>query len=132
MRIPPRLNATKVFHPRLGSGLLVTLQLPRVGESGEIANECVYLNFLEALSWTGFSLFGCWHPHTSREGKDGLAFTTFVPNALYQRMIATNFALWMLGRARWVRETLWPDLQDKRMIDILEERLGGRPWESQS
>ena len=47
--------------PRSGSGLLVTLQLPRVGESGEIANECAYLNFLEALSWTGFPLFGCWH-----------------------------------------------------------------------
>ena len=123
---------TEEKHPHLGSGLLVTLQLPRVGESGEIANECAYLNFLEALSWTGFPVFGSWHPHNSREGKDGLAFTTFVPNALYQRAIATNFALWMLGRARWVRETLWPDLQDKRMIDILEERFGGRPWESQS
>lgn len=39
-------------------------------------------------------------------------------------MLATNLALWMLGRAKWVRETLWPDLQDKRMSEILEERFG--------
>ena len=43
-----------------------------------------------------------------------MTFTTFVPNALYQPMLATNLALWML----------WPELQDKRMADILEERFG--------
>jgi hypothetical protein len=111
-------------HPQLGNGLLVTLQLPRFAEAATIAKECAYLNFLEAGSWTGFPLFGCWHPHVSRESRDGIAFTTFVPNALYQPLLATNLALWMLGRAKWVRETLWPDLQDKRMIEILEDRFG--------
>jgi hypothetical protein len=110
-------------HPQLGTGLLVTLQLPRMGEDKEIGNECAYLNFLEAISWTGFPLLGCWHPHRAR-GETGIAFTTFIPNALYQPFIATNLALWMLGRARWVRQTLWPDLEDKKMIEILEERFG--------
>jgi hypothetical protein len=111
-------------HPQLGNGLLVTLQLPRFAEAATIASECAYLNFLEAVSWTGFPLLGCWHPHISREQSAGVAFTTFVPNALYQPNLATNLALWMLERAKWVRETLWQDLQDKRMIDILEDRFG--------
>ena len=55
--------------------------------------KCAYLNFFEAVSWTGFPLLGCWHPHVSRGEEEGLAFTTFVPNALYQPMIATNLAL---------------------------------------
>lgn len=111
-------------HPQLGNGLLVTLQLPRFAEAPAIASECAYLNFLEAVSWTDFPLFGCWHPQTSREGSDGLAFSTFVPNALYQPMLATNFAFWMLDRARWARETLWPELRDSPMIEILEKRFG--------
>jgi hypothetical protein len=102
----------------------VTLQLPRFAEATAIAAECAYLNFLEVVSWTGFPLLGCWHPHVSREGRVGVTFTTFVPNALYQPMLATNLALWMLGRAKWAREGLWPELQDKRMADILEERFG--------
>ena len=92
----------------------MTLQLPRFAEATAIAAECAYLNFLEVVSWTGFPLLGCWHPHVSREGRAGVTFTTFVPNALYQPMLATNLALWML----------WPELQDKRMADILEERFG--------
>jgi hypothetical protein len=108
----------------LGSGLLATLLLPFFGEDSEIDNECAGLNFLEATSWTGFPLFGSWHPHASREGKQGPAFTTFVPNALYQPVLATNFALWMLGRASWFRQTRWPDVEDKRMVDILEGRFG--------
>jgi hypothetical protein len=111
-------------HPQLGSGLLATLLLPFFGEDSEIANECAGLNFLEATSWTGFPLFGSWHPHAAREGKQGPSFTTFVPNALYQPVLATNFALWMLGRARWVRQTRWPDVEDKRMGEILEGRFG--------
>ena len=102
----------------------MTLQLPRFAEATAIAAECAYLNFLEVVRWTGFPLLGCWHPHVSREGRAGVTFTTFVPNALYQPMLATNLALWMLGRAKWAREGLWPELQDKRMADILEERFG--------
>jgi hypothetical protein len=113
-------------HPQLGSGLLATLQLPFFGEDSEIANECAGLNFLEAISWTGFPLFGCWHPNAcpsaSGEEKQSPAFITFVPNALYQPGLTTNVAFWMLERARWVRQTRWPDLEDKRMIEIREER----------
>jgi len=47
----------------------------------------------------------------------------FVPNALYSDGLATNAALWNLCLARWARLTLWPDLQDDTMLDILNARM---------
>jgi hypothetical protein len=113
--------AAETKHPQLGSGLLATLQIPLFSDAAEIADECAFWNFFEATSWTGFPLLGCWHPNASR-GMEVPAFTTFVPNALYQPGLATNLALWMLDRARWVRQTRWPDLEDKPIVDILEDR----------
>lgn len=110
-------------HPQLGNGLLATLQLPFFDQPTVVANECAFLNYLERMSWTDIPLFGCWHPHTSRADRDGAAFTTFVPNALYRPGIATNMALWLLGRAAWARKTRWPKLQDLAMAEIIHRRL---------
>ena len=110
-------------HPQLGNGLLATLQLPFFGEPKVIASECVFLNYFERASWTDIPLFGCWHPHASRGNRECPAFTSFIPNALHQPGIATNMALWLLGRARWVRHERWPNLQDKTMAEILKARM---------
>lgn len=114
---------TDQAHPQLGNGLLVTLQLPMLGDEKEIVKLTNELNYMEAIMWTGFPLLGCWH---SRElGEQAVAaFSLFVPNALYQPMIATNAAFWMLHRARWVRSSRFEHLVDRPMIEILERRLG--------
>jgi hypothetical protein len=36
--------------------------------------------------------------------------------------LATNFAFWSIARARWLRQTRWPNLEDKPMIEILKNR----------
>jgi hypothetical protein len=108
-------------HPQLGNGLLATLQVPFFGEPKLIADECAGLNLLETL-WTDIPQFGCWHPHASRGEREGLAFSTFVPNALHQAGLATQTTLWMLQRARWLRQERWPHLSDKPVLEILQER----------
>jgi hypothetical protein len=110
-------------HPQLGTGLLGTIQLPIHDEFGLIAHECARLNFMETF-WTDIPLFGCWNPHTSRDGKDYPAFTSFVPNCLYQPGLASHLAAWLVRRARWVRTERFPQLRDRTMLEILNERLG--------
>ena len=45
---------------------------------------------------------GCWHPIGGPDNQFGLAFSAFIPNALYRPVLATNLAIWMLARSRWV------------------------------
>lgn len=121
---------TEEPHPQLGNGLLATLQLPYSGDGLMMAQQAAELNFLETISWTGFPQLGSWHTAQNRGTEEGVAFTLFVPSALYKPYIATNIAFWLLARARWVRETLYPDLQDLTMMQILEERFGPLEVES--
>jgi hypothetical protein len=97
-------------HHQLGHGLTVTLQLPVVDDQLVIATTVARLNFGEHASWTG--------------SRHGVAFTLFMPNALYRPGLATNIAFWFVARARWAREQLLPDEKDVRMIDVLEQRYG--------
>ncbi|HEY7247634.1 MAG TPA: hypothetical protein VH678_27500 [Xanthobacteraceae bacterium] len=104
---------TEGKHPQLGYGLLGTLQVPYFAELEMIARECADLNALESGSWTGFPQLGCWHWQESRGTQGGLAFTSFIPNALYQPGIATNLAIWLVARSRWLRQIKWPDAVDQ-------------------
>jgi hypothetical protein len=114
---------TSERHPQLGTGLLGTIQLPIENECNAVAHECARLNFMETL-WTDIPLFGCWSPHQSLNGRYAPAFTSFIPNALYRPGLATNMALWLFARARWVRMELFPQLRDRAMAEILKERAG--------
>jgi hypothetical protein len=112
-------------HPRLGNGLLAVLKLPfttNADEANAVSNQ---LNFLEATTWTKMRmpLLGAWSTSPqSEDGSAGPTFSTFLPNLVYQPGIAENLVLWSLARARWVRETLWPDLVDLPMHEILRRR----------
>lgn len=113
---------TDQAHPQLGNGLLATLQLPVIADDLDVARLANELNYLEASSWTEFPLIGCWHSQKVGDAARP-AFSTFVPNVLHQPGIATNVALWMLNRARWVRTQRYPDLVDMPMIEILNRRM---------
>jgi hypothetical protein len=113
---------TNQAHPQLGNGLLATLQLPMVLDESEITKLANELNWMEATSWTGFPLLGCWH--SKKQGEVYMvAFSTFIPNVLYMPLIATNIAFWMLHRARWVKDKRFPQIFDQPMIEILKRRM---------
>lgn len=116
---------TDQTHPQLGNGLLATLKVPLFGDLQAIANECAGLNLVERL-WTDIPQFGCWHPLTYGEDTEGAAFSTFVPNALYQAGLANQMAIWMVQKAQRLRQARWPDMPDKPVHEILEARLAGR------
>jgi len=110
-------------HPALGNGLLTTIQLPVSDTMEATVNTCMQLNYFAAISYTGVPFSGSWHPK-ERGGRGFLpAYGTFIPNALYTDLLATNMALWAVGLARWVRHQLWPDLKDLTMLEVLNARL---------
>jgi hypothetical protein len=116
---------TDQAHPQLGNGLLVTLMLPH-SVSDQPDGGAADLNFFEARAWTDVPNLGCWHTRDAG-GARGIfpAHSTFIPNALYRPGLVQNFVLWEMGRARWVRQTFFPEMQDRLMSETLNERLGG-------
>jgi hypothetical protein len=110
-------------HPQLGNGLLGTIQVPYFSDANKIAKLSAELNFLESWQWTNFPQNGCWHPVGGSQNQFGLAFSAFIPNALYRPVLATNLAIWLLARSRWVREQKWPDAKDETMLNILKKRV---------
>jgi hypothetical protein len=111
-------------HPRLGSGLLVIIQLPFPTAEDDAAQKAAVLNCWEVITSTGFPQLGCWHTDERIGGEFGVNHTTFVPNALARPALAANLAFWSLSRVGWAREILWPDMADLTMKEILSARLG--------
>lgn len=111
-------------HPQLGNGLLATLKLPWFPGEVEAVKAASSFNFHESISNTFFPLVGSWCAHATTDDAIGPAFSSFIPNSLYRPGIATNVTLWMLGRARWIKDTMWPNLEDLPMAKILERRFG--------
>jgi hypothetical protein len=109
-------------HPALGNGLLATIQLPWFPGETEALNSVIQFNVLESISHTGFPMLGSWAKHEARDAV-GVAFSCFIPNALYQPNIATNLAFWMVARVRWIKEKMWADLEDLTMEKILKNRF---------
>jgi hypothetical protein len=109
-------------HPQLGNGLLATLQLPYSDDNVSIAKAAAMFNLDESAGWTDIPLLGCWHSHKYRDDQSGLAFSLFMPNALYQPGLASQVTFWLLQRARWARKKQWPNLVDKTMAEILNAR----------
>ncbi len=117
-----RLN-TDIRHPALGAGLLASAQLPFTNEKPDVADECLWFHFFESVQWTDVPQLGSWHPRELRDNQFSAGHSFFVPNLLYQDQLPTNAALWQLGRARWVKQQFWPDLEDATMADILQARF---------
>jgi hypothetical protein len=108
-------------HPQLGHGLRVTLLLPFVGTFEAVAEQAALMNCVEASSWTDFPQLGLWHCEGESD-QPHLAYSVFMPNAVYRPGLATNIAFWMVNRARWTREQLHPDAEDLPMPEILHRR----------
>lgn len=114
---------TDQSHPQLGNGLLVTLQLPH-NAADQADGGVAALNFFEARAWTEVPNLGCWHSRDTGSARGKIpTHSTFIPNALYQPSLIQNFVLWEVGRARWVRQTFFPELRDRQMSEIYQERF---------
>lgn len=114
---------TDQAHPQLGNGLLVTLHLP-CNAVDQADGGVAALNFFEARAWTEVPNLGCWHSRDTGSARGKLpAHSTFIPNAIYRPGLIQNFVLWEMGRARWVRQTFFPELRDRLMSEIYEKRL---------
>lgn len=110
-------------HPMLGSGLLATIELPIFDTFDEILDICTWLNFFAATSWTAAPALSSWHPKERAENRFYPGYGAFIPNALYAPGIATNMALWNLALARWAKRSLWPDMVNKSLTEILSTRF---------
>lgn len=116
-----QLHTTQA-HPRLGNGLLATLKLP-VFLSDPLSMESNWYNLLELIGDSYVPLMGSWVTDAMGDEQGVIAFSSFVPNLLYQPGIATNMALWMCGRAKWARETFFSDMDDEPLEEILKRRF---------
>lgn len=81
-------------HPDLGSGCLLTLEVPSSSRSAaELAR-------LETTTWTGFSMLGAWH-----DGETHPTFVTYLPNIVHgPGLFASFFMLSALRTWWWGRE----------------------------
>jgi hypothetical protein len=114
---------TDQAHPQLGNGLLVTLHIPYI-LADQPDGGAAALNFFEARAWTEVPNLGFWHSRDTGSARGTVpAHSTFIPNALYRPGLIQNFVLWEVGRARWVRQTFFPELRDRQMSEIYKERF---------
>lgn len=119
-------------HPRLGNGLLGLLKIPVLSDQEAAEALSIDLNYLENLQWQkiGFPFLGSWAAEKIRviEGVEYFAptFGCFIPNLTYQPGIAEHVALWLLVRARWVRQSRLPDVIDDSLEAIISRRLNLR------
>ena len=114
---------TSEKHPQLGNGLLMTIQLPWFDDKLEIARQTAELNYYETVYWTSFPQLGCWHSAQGRDNEDGVAFSLFLPNAVFRPGLITNLAFWAVARAQLVKNIKFPDVKSATMNDIMKKRF---------
>ena len=111
-------------HPVYGPGLLATLQVRFEEAADQVRELAAICNLIESTRWTDVPQLGSWSPREVDAETARLSHAIFIPNAFYREGLATNVAIWQLGRARWVKNILWPNLQDCTMSEVLEGRFG--------
>ena len=103
----------------LGNGLLALLRFPFSLEPQAAAEKANALNCTEANSWVQLPLMGAW----TASGGD-LAYSGFIPNVMYRPGIAHDLVVWGMSRAAWLRQDMFPEIEDHPMHQILQERVG--------
>jgi hypothetical protein len=120
---------TNESHLWLGSGLLAVLQIPLLLEAEQAATTCASLNYMESAVWSKVEvpLIGSWSAQEmlNTDGAPSFypEFRCFLPNTMYRSQMAELFALYMMKRARWARQTLLPDVVDAPMSEIVLRRV---------
>ena len=98
---------TRDRHPILGHGLCARLHLPIRSDGNDLSAWPLRLNELERDTKTSVDLLGSWclGPNPEREG---LLFTAFYPNTLWQPGRLARIVASMALRARWLEPSFLP------------------------
>ena len=115
---------TNIDHPQLGAGLLSTLQHPFKKSESKTLDDALWLNYFESIEWTNVPQLGSWFSKDVGDGQCRVAHSFLLPNAVYAEGLVANAALWQVARARWAKATLYPDMPDLTMLEILNRRAG--------
>jgi hypothetical protein len=51
------------------------------------------------------------------------AYSSFIPNALYETNLAANMALWCVAGAQYAKEKVWPSIKNVTMNEIYRKRF---------
>lgn len=94
-------------HPVWGNGAWVVLQLPLAPGTDEAFVLANALNAQE-FDWAppGLATLGAWSPDFLKDGMDGLAFSTFVPNKFAASGMLENLFIYNALRARFAADVL--------------------------
>jgi hypothetical protein len=114
---------TDIPHPALGNGLLSTIQLPFWESIDRVGDVCAHLNFLNSIDWTNAPYLGSWFPKQVKDDVYCPAYSSFIPNALYETNLAANMALWCIAGAQYAKEKVWPDIKNITMDEIYKKRF---------
>jgi hypothetical protein len=115
---------TEDAFPALGHGLHVRTMIYSTETREQICANAAFLNHLEGTQWTDFPQLGCWHFHERSNDLRVLAHSCFIPNMFFRDGLVTNYGLWAIARALWAKSILLPDVRNRTMREILEERMG--------
>ena len=114
----------ELVHDRLGGGLASALLLPHPSELREVADLANYLNMMEAGSWVPGRppLLGNWFAHPGSDGRHFLLHQTLMPTLVDRPGLAEAVVLWSMARLEWVRQTVWPEMVNRPIVEILRRR----------
>lgn len=93
-------------HPQFGNGALTLMQLPIAPGADQAAKLANHLNIVEAQGDVSTLLLGAWCPDESRDDGIGLAFCSFLPNALARPGLLENQIMYQAARARFALQQL--------------------------
>ena len=92
------------FHPQLGFGLLMQLNLPITASADQTLVLSHKLNLAEAHAWETPYFFGAWCPGGNK--LSGLVFTAFIPAAVCRTNLIEAMSLQMVARVQWACEQI--------------------------
>lgn len=111
------------LHPRIGSGLRVTVELPPSYSTDEIGRMAGALNRAEAGGEYPYQSFGGWGAIRHRQtGGSYLGHTFFLPNAIHTNGATLDAFYGAVNRARWANRTLNPNHEEGNAWEIMLAR----------
>lgn len=110
-----------VTHPWLGSGLAVVSAFRAGQDIGRLYGFAGVLQQLQLQTTLGGGQCGAWAVRVNK-GDPVLAFSRFVPNAMFRQDLVLDVAIGEVNRALWVDGVMFPDLPPRNAWDVIRVR----------
>jgi hypothetical protein len=116
---------TDVRHPLLGAGLAVRTMVRLDVSSVEAADIAARLQQMQIQTVEGGGQFGAWGVHLDRDVRR-VAWSRFVPNAMFQIGLALDVAIGEMNRAQWLDRLFFPNLPERNAWLLMRNREAQR------